>query len=112
MKSEIDDQRRYARVPVAWPVRLWVDDEPIIGHAQDASRHGLGVVMRPSVALKLGCSYWIEVLTEGIGRFALAAEVRYVKGRTVGLEVKRPIALSEAIRAADSEGQGKTRRAS
>ena len=96
----MDDQRRYARIPVAWPVRLWVDQESIIGHAQDASRHGLGVAIRPTVAVKLGSSYWIEVLAEGTDQFTVTAEARYVRGRTVGLEVKRPIPLTEVRRAA------------
>jgi hypothetical protein len=112
MESAKDEQRRYARIPVAWPVRLWVDDEPIIGHAQDASRYGLGVAIGPTATVKLGCSYWVEILAEGAGRLAVAAEVRYIRGRTVGLEVKRPIPLSEMIQAAGSAEQGTTRRAS
>jgi hypothetical protein len=105
------EQRRYARIPVAWPVRLWVDDEPIMGRAQDASRHGLGVTIGSAAAVQLGHSYWVEVLAEAGGRLAVAAEVRHVRGRTLGLEVKQPLPLSEMLHPA-TEGQEQTRRAS
>ena len=79
---------------MSWVVRISVDDETILGRAEDASRHGLWVTVAPTTALKLGKSCWIDVLSEEIGRFTIAGEVRHVAGRRVGLETTRPVPLA------------------
>ena len=71
-----------------------VDDETILGRAEDASRNGLWVTVAPTTALKRGKSCWIDILSEEIGRFTVAGEVRHVAGRRVGLETTRPVPVA------------------
>src|SRR6266851_3986005 len=52
--SSVPERRRHPRISVSWPVRLWVDDEALLGRAEDASRYGLWVIVPPTTALKLG----------------------------------------------------------
>jgi hypothetical protein len=92
--STIPERRRYPRIPVSWAVRLWVDDESILGRAEDVSRNGLWVTVAPTSALKLGKSCWIDILSEELGRFTVAGEVRHVAGRRVGLETTRPVPVA------------------
>ena len=92
--TAIPERRRHPRIPVSWAVRISVDDETIVGRAHDASRHGLWVTVAPTTALKIGKSCWIDVLSEEIGRFTVAGEVRHVAGRRVGLETTRPVPVA------------------
>jgi len=92
--SATPERRRHPRIPVSWAVRISVDDETILGRAEDASRNGLWVTVAPTTALKLGKSCWIDVLSEEIGRFTIAGEVRHVAGRRVGLETTRPVPVA------------------
>jgi len=92
--TAIPERRRHPRIPVSWAVRISVDDETIVGRVQDASRHGLWVTVAPTAALKIGKSCWIDVLSDDIGRFTVAAEVRHVAGRRVGLETTRPVPVA------------------
>jgi PilZ domain-containing protein len=91
--SSTSERRRHPRFPVAWAVRLWVDDEPLLGRAEDASRKGLWVTVAPTMALKLGKICWIDVMSDEVGSFTLAGEVRHVSGRRVGLETIRPVPI-------------------
>ena len=84
--------------PVAWAIRLWVDDEPLLGRAEDASRKGLWVTIAPTMALKLGKICWIDVMSDEVGSFTLAGEVRHISGRRVGLETMRPVPIDELER--------------
>jgi hypothetical protein len=93
--SLMRERRRHPRVPVSWPVRVWVDDEALLGHAEDASRHGLWVTVPLTTSLKLGKTCWIDILSEELGSFTVAGEVRYVSGRRVGLETTRPVPIDE-----------------
>jgi len=88
------ERRRHPRIAVAWPVRLWVDDEPLLGRAGDASRHGLWVTVAPTTALKLGKVCWIDVMSDEVGSFTVAGEVRHVTGRRIGLETMRPVPIA------------------
>ena len=92
--TAIPERRRHPRIPVSWAVRISVDDETIVGRVQDASRHGLWVTVAPTTALKIGKSCWIDVLSDEIGRFTVAGEVRHVAGRRVGLETTRPVPVA------------------
>ena len=92
--SAPSERRRHPRFPVAWPVRLWVDDEPLLGRAEDASRNGLWVTVAPTTTLKLGKICWIDVMSEEIGSFTVAGEVRYITGRRIGLETMRPVPIA------------------
>lgn len=91
--SSTSDRRRHPRFAVAWPVRLWVDDEPLLGHAEDASRNGLWVTVAPTTALTLGKICWIDVMSDELGSFTVAGEVRHITGRRVGLETMRPVPI-------------------
>lgn len=91
--SAPSERRRQPRFAVAWPVRLWVDDEPLLGRAKDASRNGLSVTVA-TTTLKLGKICWIDVMSEEIGSFTVAGEVRYITGRRVGLETIRPVPIA------------------
>jgi hypothetical protein len=91
--SSTSERRRHPRGPVAWPVRLWVDDEPLLGRAEDASRHGLWVTVSHTTALRLGKVCWVDVMTDEVGSFTVAGEVRHVRGRRVGLETMRPVPI-------------------
>ena len=93
--SSIRERRRHPRIPVSWPVRVWVDDEALLGRAEDASRHGLWITVPPTTSLKLGKTCWIDVLSEELGSFTVAGEVRHVSGRRVGLETTRPVPVAK-----------------
>jgi PilZ domain len=79
---------------VSWPIRLWVDDEPLLGRAEDASRNGLWVTVPSTTALRLGKICWVDVLSHELGSFTVAGEVRHVNGRRIGLETTRPVPLA------------------
>ena len=91
--SSTSERRRHPRFAVAWPVRLWVDDEPLLGRAEDASRNGLWVTVGPTTTLTLGKICWIDVMTDELGSFTVAGEVRHITGRRVGLETMRPVPI-------------------
>ena len=91
--SSTSERRRHPRFAVTWPVRLWVDDEPLLGHAEDASRNGLWVTVAPTTALRLGKICWIDVMSDELGSFTVAGEVRHITGRRVGLETMRPVPI-------------------
>ena len=91
--TAILERRRHPRISVSWPVRVWIDDEALLGRAEDASRHGLWITVPTTTALKLGKTCWIDVLSEELGSFTVAGEVRYVAGRRVGLEISRPVPI-------------------
>ena len=92
--SHPSERRRHARFPVAWAVRLWVDDQPLLGRAEDASRNGLWVTIAPTSALRLGKICWVDVMSDELGSFTLAGEVRYITGRRIGLETLRPVPIA------------------
>ena len=75
-------------------MRLWVDDEPLLGRAGDASRNGLWVTVAPTTALKRGKVCWIDVMSDEVGSFTVAGEVRHVTGRRIGLETMRPVPIA------------------
>ena len=91
--SSTSERRRHPRFAVAWPVRLWVDDEPLLGRAEDASRNGLWVTVAPTMALTPGKICWIDVMSDELGSFTVAGEVRHITGRRVGLETMRPVPI-------------------
>jgi len=94
MSHHPSERRRHPRFPVAWAVRLWVDDEPLLGRAEDASRNGLWVTIAPTSALRLGKICWVDVMSDELGSFTLAGEVRYITGRRIGLETLRPVPIA------------------
>jgi hypothetical protein len=89
----MSERRRYPRVPVDWPVRLWVGEDAIVGRALDASEWGICVATAPTVDLKIGRSYRIDVLSETRGERSFFAEVRQVGPRGAGMRTSQPIVL-------------------
>jgi len=92
--TAIQERRRHPRISVSWPVRVWIDDEAVLGRAEDASRHGLWITVPTTTTLKLGKACWIDVMSEELGSFTVAGEVRYVAGRRVGLEIARAVPIT------------------
>jgi hypothetical protein len=93
--SSSRERRRFPRISVSWPVRVWVGDEALLGRAEDASRHGLWVTIPLTTSLKPGKVCWIDILSEELGSFTVAGEIRHVSGRRVGLETTRPVPIDE-----------------
>jgi hypothetical protein len=89
----MSERRHHPRVTVSWPVRLWVDEASIVGRALDASEWGICVATAPTVELKLGRSYRVDVLAGAPGEFTVAAAVRQIGARGAGMQTTRPIVL-------------------
>src|SRR3989449_9064052 len=102
--SSVPERRRHPRIAVSWPVRLWLDDEALLGRAEDASRHGLWVTVPPTTSLKLGKVCWIDVLSEEFGSFTVAGEGRHIAGRRGGRGHTRPGPLGRADREGGAAG--------
>jgi hypothetical protein len=63
---------------VSWPVRLWNEDEVLVGRAVDMSEQGLCIVTAPTEALKRGDSYRVELMVGPSAQFACTGEIRHV----------------------------------
>lgn len=90
-----DERRRFPRIPVAWPVRLWLDEDAIIGRAEDASEHGICVAVAPTAAVKLGRSYRVDILGHDTDVLSVVGTVRYAAEQRVGFEIDRRVPLAE-----------------
>jgi len=51
------------------------------------------VTVAPTTALRLGKVCWIDVMSDELGSFTMAGEVRHVSGRRIGLETIRPVPI-------------------
>lgn len=85
------ERRLHPRQPVSWLVRLWLGDEPVVGHAVDAGAHGLCVGNLPIAALKVGQTYRLDVLTGADGEFPCMGEVLYFSDRGVSFRTDEPL---------------------
>ena len=56
-RASVKERRTHPRTPVSWPVRLWVEEDMLVGRAVDISEQGLCVITAPTDALKRGASY-------------------------------------------------------
>ena len=63
---------------VSWPVRLWNEDEVLVGRAIDMSEQGLCIVTAPTEALKRGDSYRVELMVGPSAQIACTGEIRHV----------------------------------
>ena len=75
----MEERRHAVRRPVAWVVRLWLNElSSIGGRAADASTHGLWVCVNwlPSGTLRSGRVYRVEVELETGERRTYAAALR------------------------------------
>lgn len=87
------ERRIHPRVPVSWPVRLWIDETLILGRAIDVSEQGLCVITAPTDAIKRGDSYRVDVVVAAADPVSLTAEVRYVSEPVIGLRTRERLYL-------------------
>jgi hypothetical protein len=64
-RASVRERREYPRTTVSRPVRMWVDEQMLIGRALDVSEQGLCVVTAPTEALKRGDCYRIDMMMVG-----------------------------------------------
>ena len=83
----MDDRRRHPRIPAAWPVRLQVDAETVVGRTVDVSPYGVLVLTAPTALLKVGHSYWVELVADKGNTLVALGEVRHVSGKGAGLKM-------------------------
>ena len=76
--ADIKDRRIHPRIVVSWPVRLWNEDEVLVGRAIDMSAQGLCIVTAPTEALKRGDSYRVELMVGPSAQIACTGEIRHV----------------------------------
>jgi len=84
MSSETE-RREHPRTSVSWPVRMWVEEQMLVGRAVDVSEQGLCVITAPTDALKRGASYRIDMVLGAEQQVSVQGEVRHVTSSLVGL---------------------------
>jgi len=88
------ERRVHPRVPVSWPVRLWVDDVAVAGRTVDVSEQGLCVVLSARTAwINIGGSYRVDIIMGPKHEVTVSAEVRYLADAVVGLRTKQRLKL-------------------
>lgn len=88
------ERRVHPRVPVSWPVRLWVDDVAVAGRTVDVSEQGLCVVLSARTAwINIGGSYRVDIIMGPKHEVTVHAEVRYLADAVVGLRTKQRLKL-------------------
>jgi PilZ domain-containing protein len=93
-ESATIERRLHPRVPVSWPVRLWVDSTAVAGRTVDVSERGLCIVISsrtPRIAI--GTVYRVDVIMGPKHEVSVTAEVRYVADAVVGLRTKQRLKL-------------------
>jgi len=93
-KTSVNDRREHPRMTVSWPVRMWVDEEMLVGRALDVSEQGLCVITAPTEALKRGACYRIDMVVSSEHQVSLQAEVRHVTSSLVGLRTVERLKLT------------------
>jgi len=83
----MEERRRHPRIPAAWTVRLQADMETVVGHAVDVSPYGILVITAPTAPLKVGHSYWVELVADQGNTLVALGEVRHVTGKGAGLKM-------------------------
>ena len=76
--ADVKDRRVHPRIVVSWPVRLWNEDEVLVGRTIDMSEQGLCIVTAPTEALKRGDSYRVELMVGPSAQIACTGEIRHV----------------------------------
>jgi hypothetical protein len=88
------ERRVHPRVPVSWPVRLWVDGAVVAGRTVDVSEQGLCVVLSARPAhIDVGGSYRVDIIMGPKHEVTINAEVRYLADAVVGLRTKQRLKL-------------------
>ena len=93
-KTSVKDRREHPRTTVSWPVRMWVDEQMIVGRAVDVSEQGLCVITAPTDALKRGACYRIDMVVNAEDQVSVQAEVRHVTSSLVGLRTVERLKLT------------------
>ena len=93
-EAQTIERRVHPRVPVSWPVRLWVEGSSIAGRTVDVSAQGLCVVLisRPA-HIDIGHSYRVDIIMGPKHEVSVNAEVRYLADAVVGLRTKQRLKL-------------------
>jgi hypothetical protein len=80
------ERRKGERVDVWWPVRVWVDRQPLAGRAVNASPLGLSVVVSGPPPLEVGKVYEVDVFSDTTTPVRYAATVVRVTDDGAGLQ--------------------------
>ena len=92
--AETIERRVHPRVPVSWPVRLWVNDVAVAGRTVDVSEQGLCIVLSARTAwIDIGSSYRVDIIMGPKHEVTVNAEVRYLADAVVGLRTKQRLKL-------------------
>ena len=92
-RTSENERREHSRTAVSWPVRMWVDEQLLVGQALDVSEQGLCVLTAPTDALKRGDCYRIDVMIDAEQQMSLQGEVRHVSSALVGLRTVERLRL-------------------
>jgi PilZ domain-containing protein len=93
-EAQTIERRVHPRVPVSWPVRLWVDGSSIAGRTVDVSEQGLCVVLSaPPAHIDIGHSYRLDIIMGPKHEVSVNVEVRYLADAVVGLRTKQRLKL-------------------
>jgi CheY-like chemotaxis protein len=98
----MEERRQHPRRPVAWPVRLWLDDHAFVsGRAVEASTRGAWLYLNwfPTGGFKLDDAYRLEVQHPETGAWLTCViEIRHVSEKAVGVRLREaiPIELLDA----------------
>lgn len=92
----MDERRRYARYPVSWYVRLWLDEGSFVGaRAVDASLHGMRIALTDDCSprgLEVGHPRRVEIFhPETESAVTRVGEVRHVGHQGIGLYIREPL---------------------
>lgn len=93
-EAETIERRVHPRVPVSWPVRLWIDGASVAGRTVDVSERGLCVVLSAREGhIDIGSSYRVDIIMGPKHEVTVNAEVRYLADAVVGLRTKQRLKL-------------------
>jgi hypothetical protein len=93
-RTSVRERREHPRTNVSWPVRMWVDEDLVIGRALDVSAQGLCVLTAPTEALKRGVSSRIDMVVSAEQHVSGQGEVRHVASSVVGLRTVERLKLT------------------
>jgi hypothetical protein len=93
-KTSAKERREYPRTTVSLPVRMWVDEQMILGRAVDVSEQGLCVITAPTDALKRGDCFRIDMVVGAEDEVSLQGEIRHVTSSLVGLRTFERLKLT------------------
>jgi hypothetical protein len=88
------ERRSHPRVPISWPVRLWVDGVAVAGRTVDISEQGFCILVSARTArIDVGGAYRLDVIMGPKHEVSVNVEVRYLADSVVGLRTKQRLKL-------------------